>query len=87
MPVRRSSGRTAWKPESNIVRAPAPPRQLLQTFWYGDQIHWGKQRTELSVIKADPFWEATWEISARQAASDLSFFYLGFAVLLESLLP
>lgn len=68
------------------VRAPAPSRELLQTLWYGDQMHWGKHRQALSVIQADPFAEAMWEMAARQASSDLAHFYLGFAVLLESAL-
>jgi hypothetical protein len=28
--------------ESGVVRAPASPSELLLTFWYGGQIHWGK---------------------------------------------
>lgn len=71
---------------SAIVRAPASPRELLQTLWYGDQMHWGKHRHALSAIQTDPFAEAMWEMAARQASSDLSHFYLGFALLLEAAL-
>lgn len=71
---------------SAIVRSPASPRELLQTLWYGDQIHWGKHREALAVIRADPFWESMWEMAAREASTELAHFYLGFALLLESAL-
>jgi hypothetical protein len=74
------------KTHSAIVRAPASPRELLQTLWYGDQMHWGKHRHALSSIQADPFAEAMWEMAARQASSDLAHLYLGFALLLEAAL-
>lgn len=74
------------QPESDIVRSPASPRELLQTFWYGDHIHWGKHRDALAAIQADPFFEGMWEIEARQASTEVAHFYLGFAVLLEAAL-
>lgn len=74
------------KRHSAIVRAPASPRELLQTLWYGDQMHWGKHRPALSAIQADPFAVAMWDMAARQASSDLAHFYLGFALLLEAAL-
>jgi len=72
--------------ESAVVRAPAPPAQLLLTFWYGDQLHWGKNREALRALQSDPFDSATWDIAARQAALDLAHFYLGFALLVDAVL-
>lgn len=72
--------------DSSVVRAPASPAELLLTFWYGDQLHWGKNRDSLAAIEADPFDAAMWNISARQAALDLAHFYLGVAVLVLSVL-
>jgi hypothetical protein len=69
-----------------IVRAPASPRELLQTLWYGGQIHWGKNREPLAEIEADPFDAGMWQISARQAGADLAHFYMGFALLVERVL-
>jgi hypothetical protein len=68
---------------SAIIRAPASPAEMLRTFWYGDQIHWGKHREALAAVQADPFSAGMWEIHARQAAADLAYFYLGYAVVLE----
>jgi hypothetical protein len=72
---------------SMIVRDPASPMEMLRLFWYGDQIHWGKHREALAAITADPYDEAMWQISARQAASDLAHFYLGFALVVVTALP
>jgi hypothetical protein len=69
-----------------IVRGPASPRELLRTFWYGGQIHWGEQRKARSLLEANPF-DAAWaDLYARQAAVDLAQFYIGFAVLVEQAL-
>jgi hypothetical protein len=68
-------------PRSSVVRAPAAPSELLRTFWYGDQIHWGTQRETLRALATDQFWSAWWNIYARHAALDLAHFYLGYAVL------
>jgi hypothetical protein len=71
------------QPHSLIVRAQASPDELLLTSWYGGGIHWGQRRTALETLAADPFNEAMFDFEARQAASDLAFFYMGFAVLVE----
>jgi hypothetical protein len=71
---------------SSVVRAPAPPSQLLLTFWYGDQLHWGRNREALRTLQKDPFDSAMWDIAARQAALDLAHFYLGFALLVDAVL-
>ncbi|MGH2861467.1 MAG: hypothetical protein ACRDLT_08160 [Solirubrobacteraceae bacterium] len=68
---------------SPVVRPPGSPHQMLQTFWYGGQVHWGKSRDAVSVVQADPFQTARWEIDTRQAAVDLGHLYLGFALLVE----
>ncbi len=68
---------------SPVVRSPESPHQMLQTFWYGGQVHWGKSREPLAVIQADPFQSGRWEVEVRQAAVDLGHFYLGFALLVE----
>jgi hypothetical protein len=72
--------------QSGVVRAPAAPVELLQTFWYGDQIHWGKNREALGVLQADPFDSAMWDIAAREAATDFAHFYIGFASVVQSAL-
>jgi hypothetical protein len=69
--------------QSAIVRDPAPPHELLQTFWYGGQIHWGNNREALATLQKDPFDAAYADMSARAAALDFASFYTGFAVLLE----
>ncbi len=74
------------EPHSMVVRAPASPRELLRTSWYGGQIHWGKHREALAAIQADPFAEGMWEISAREASAELAHFYLGFALLVDAAL-
>jgi hypothetical protein len=84
MPEKSQNPDGEW--ESSVVRAPAAPSELLQTLWYGGQIHWGKGREALAAIQVDPFESAMWDIAARQAAVDLAHFYLGFALLIESAL-
>ena len=71
---------------SPVVRSPESPHQMLQTFWCGRQVHWGKSRQALGVIQADPYQSGRWEVEARQAAVDLGHFYLGFSLLVESAL-
>lgn len=71
---------------SAVVRAPAPPSELLRTFWYGDQIHWGSQREALGALHADSFQSAWWNIHARHAALDIAHFYVGYAMLVERIL-
>jgi hypothetical protein len=68
---------------SPVVRPPESPHQMLQTFWYGSQVHWGKSRDALNEIQGDPYQSARWEVEARQAAVDLGHFYVGFAVIVE----
>jgi len=69
--------------ESPVVRSPASPAELLRTFWYGDQVHWGSTREALAAIQADPFESGMWELAARAAACDLAHLYLGYALLVE----
>jgi hypothetical protein len=71
---------------SSVVRAPAAPAVLLRTFWYGGQVHWGSARTTLAAIQADPFDAGMWEISARGAATDFAHFYMGYALVVETIL-
>jgi len=73
-------------PRSPVVRAPAAPSELLRTFWYGDQIHWGSQRQALATLGKDRFWAAWWNMYARLAALDLAHIYIGYAVLVERIL-
>jgi hypothetical protein len=67
-------------PESTVVRDPASPAELLRTFWYGDQVHWGSMRQAHAAIQADAFESARWEIAARQAATDFAHFLHGISV-------
>jgi len=69
--------------DSLIVRDQAPPHELLRTFWYGDQIHWGRGRTALAALQRDPILAALSDLQARAVALDFAHFYIGFAVLLE----
>lgn len=71
---------------SAVVRDPAAPVELLRTFWYGGQVHWGSARKQLAALYADPFDAARWEIAARQAATDFAHFYMGFAILAGGIL-
>jgi len=73
-------------PESMIVRAQAPPYELLRTFWHGDQIHWGRHRPALAALRGDPFLAAISDLQARAVALDLTHLYIGFAVLVEQAL-
>ena len=70
-------------PDSMIVRDQAPPHELLLTFWYSDQIHWGKRRSALAVLQRDPFLAALSDLQTRAAALDFAHLYIGFAVLVE----
>lgn len=72
--------------EADAIRGPAAPSEMLQTVWYGDQINWGKNRQALQALRADPVWAALWDIEARQSASGFAHFYVGFALLIESVL-
>jgi hypothetical protein len=74
------------KVHSMVVRSPAPPKELFAKLWYGDQVHWGKHRADLAQIRADPFDDAMWEITTRQAAVELAHFYLGYALLIKAAL-
>jgi hypothetical protein len=71
---------------SSVVRAPAAPAELLRTVWYGDQVHWGSTRKALAAIQVDPFDAGIWEIATRQAATDFAHFYMGYALLAETIL-
>jgi hypothetical protein len=71
---------------SAVVRAPATPTELLRTFWYGGQIHWGSQREAIAALETDSFQSAWWNIHARHAALDMAHFYIGYAVLVERVL-
>lgn len=70
-------------PDSMIVRDFAPPHELLRAFWYGDQIHWGKQRAALAALQRDPIRAALSDLQSRAVALDLAHLYIGFAVLVE----
>jgi len=70
-------------PDSMIVRDFAPPHELLRAFWYGDQIHWGRQRAALASLQRDPFRAALSDLQSRAVALDLAHLYIGFAVLVE----
>jgi hypothetical protein len=73
------------KMSSSVVRDPASPAELLRTFWYGGQVHWGTTRKDLAAIQADPFDAARWDIAARQAATDFAHFYMGYALIAETI--
>lgn len=69
--------------ETEIVRDPAPPRELLRAFQYGDLVHWGDARSDMRVLRADPVIYGRAEMGMRAAAIDHAHFYLGFSVLIE----
>lgn len=69
--------------DTMIARDEGPPHELLLTFWYGDQIHWGKRRSELAVLQRDPFIAGLSDVQTRAAALDFAHLYIGFAVLVE----
>jgi hypothetical protein len=71
------------KEHSMVVRAPDSPDQLLRQRWYGGDIHWGRYRTQVTALEADPFMAALADITARSAAVDLTHLYLGFAVVVR----
>lgn len=81
MPARSQAPNGSWN--SNVVRPPDTPHNLLTQHWYGDQIHWGSHREAISALSADPFKAALSDFTAREAAADLAHIYLGFAVLVE----
>jgi hypothetical protein len=70
-----------------VIADPAPPLQLLQTFWYADQLHFGEQHREaLALIRRDPMQEAIAELAARRVGVELANFYLGYSVIAERVL-
>jgi hypothetical protein len=75
------------KRRSTVIADPAPPLQLLQTFWYADQLHFGEQHREaLALIRRDPMQEAIAELAARRVGVELANFYLGYSVIAERVL-
>jgi hypothetical protein len=71
---------------SGIVRGTDSPKNLLLVHWYGGQIHWGEQRKARATLEQDPVMGALADLEARQAATDLAFFYTGFALVVERIL-
>ncbi len=67
-----------------VVRPSAPPQDMLQTFWYGGQVHWGSRREAYSENMDDPFSGAMLEINVRQVAVVFAHLYLGFARLVDA---
>ncbi|MCW2992529.1 MAG: hypothetical protein JWQ18_24 [Conexibacter sp.] len=55
------------------------PRELLDTYLYGDTLHWGKPRGRLAEMQTTALEAAKWEFEMLQDASMLAHFYVGFA--------
>jgi hypothetical protein len=59
------------------------PDELLETFNYGDLIHWTLERDEL-VSRGDPYTEALQRFAFLSAAVGLAHIYIGFGALVRS---
>lgn len=62
------------------------PERLISLFNYGEDIHWGKRRDDLSALGVDDFTQAWARMNFFEAASGLAHLYMGFAVLARSAL-
>lgn len=62
------------------------PDEIIRTFNYGDNLHWGDYREQLVELTDDPYNEAFHKHACIAAMTELSHLYFGFAVLLESAL-
>jgi hypothetical protein len=57
------------------------PAQLISMFAYGDLIHWGDKREELSRRQADAFGGPTDMLRFVEAVAGLAYLYMGFALI------
>jgi hypothetical protein len=55
------------------------PRELIETFLYGDMLHWGSGRERLSTWNVTDRATAEVEFEMRTDAHALGHFYAGFA--------
>lgn len=75
----------AHRTETDKVGGPAAnlhqPRikELVETYLYGDMVHYGKQRLSLAKIESDTYSTAAHEMTLHEGVAGLSMFYLGVA--------
>jgi hypothetical protein len=72
--------RQAWPDKTKIADDYPPyPEQLISSFMYGDYIHFGDKRNELSALRSTP-WDHAWsEWRLADAIGPLAHLYIGFS--------
>jgi hypothetical protein len=60
------------------------PEQLISLYNYGEDIHWGRQRDDLSALGVDTFAAAWQRMNFFEGTAALAHLYLGFAQLVRA---
>lgn len=63
------------------------PEEMIKLFFYGDRIHWGNQREEFERLMAEPNQANAYEYEYLIASAEAGYFYMGYARLIEQLVP
>lgn len=54
------------------------PEQILSAFFYGEVLHWDRKAEEIERWKADPFFDAHYQLLFIRAMAQLAALYIGF---------
>lgn len=81
------------KATAGISTSPAPffhhpsIADLMDTYCYGDWIHYGSRSADLATLETTEFDRASHRMTLYEGMAGLAAFYAGFAVLLECMVP
>ena len=70
-----------WK-----LKGPSP-EEMIKLFFYGDRIHWGAHREEYEKLHAEPNKANEYEFQYLVASGQVAMFYMGYAWLIEEMVP
>jgi hypothetical protein len=65
---------------------PPFPQELVSLYQYGDLLHWGRQRADLSALTATRFDEAWQRHRFHEAVAGLAHLYIGFSGVVRAVL-
>jgi len=73
--------------EAKSFPDPEKPEQVISTYFYGEHLHWDKDKAPLIVERGqDPFNDGRFKLFFLQAASGLAHFYIGYSLLVRAAL-
>lgn len=85
--VRKKLGAEKIFPYDPLYGDDEPPRTLINTYNYGEYLHWGSQALAIESVAPDPFFRTDHRYRLGDSMVGLAHLYVGYGQLLATLFP